>query len=342
MRCAGCGAKVGSTVLSRVLARLDVPSREDVLVGLEAPDDAAVMAPPPGKVLVQTVDAFPAMVDDPFLFGKIAANHSLGDIFAMGAEPASALAIAGVPFGPERQVEETLTQLMLGALEVLRDAGATLAGGHTAESHVLSLGFAVSGWALRERILEKQGLGVGDRLILTKPIGTGALFAADMRLRAKGRWISGALAVMLESNQQAAACFERHGATACTDVTGFGVIGHLLEMVRPSETQVRLELSRVPLLDGALECAATGIHSSLYPKNLQASAQVLLDSELAQAPALALLYDPQTAGGLLAGVPEERAEACCAELRASGAVDAAIIGCVEPRDSGSSLLHVAP
>jgi selenide,water dikinase len=147
---------------------------------------------------------------------------------------------------------------------------------------------------------------------------------------------------MLESNQQAAACFERHGATACTDVTGFGVIGHLLEMVRPSETQVRLELSRVPLLDGALECAATGIHSSLYPKNLQASAQVLLDSELAQAPALALLYDPQTAGGLLAGVPEERAEACCAELRASGAVDAAIIGCVEPRDSGSSLLHVAP
>ncbi|MBI4183649.1 MAG: selenide, water dikinase SelD [Proteobacteria bacterium] len=326
MRCGGCGAKVGSTVLARALRQLRPVGRPDVLIGLDAPDDAAVVTVPPGMVTVQTVDFFRAFIDDPYVFGAIAANHSLSDIYAMGGEAQSALAIASVPYGIEAKVEDLLVQMMSGAVAVLNEAGVALVGGHTGEGAELALGFAVNGFVARERVLRKAGLRPGDRLILTKPIGTGALLAADMRGKAKGRWIAAALAEMRRSNRAAAAAIHAHGASACTDITGFGLLGHLVEMVRPSAVDVEIELGAIPLLDGALECVRAGIVSSLQPQNLRLRRAIRDLAAVAGDERYPLIFDPQTAGGLLASVPGERAEACVGALKAEGYVRAAVIG----------------
>ncbi len=331
MRCGGCGAKVGSTVLSRVINRLPPQRRDDVLIGLDSPDDAAAFEVPPGKVMVQSVDYFRAFIDDPYTFGRIAANHALGDIFAMGAEAQSALAIATVPYGREQIVEETLADLLSGALDTLAPTGAILAGGHSSEGAELAFGLTVNGLIARDALLRKGGMRAGDALVLTKPIGTGTLFAADMRGKAKGRWVDGAIRSMLVSSQAAAAALYRHGATACTDVTGFGLLGHLVEMTRASDTDVRLELDAVPLLDGAEETVAAGILSSLQPQNVRLRRAIRNPDAPGDHARYPLLFDPQTAGGLLASVPADRASACLEELHALGYTRAAVIGSVESR-----------
>ena len=331
MRCGGCGAKVGATVLGRALAGLRPVARADVLIGLHEPDDAAVVEVPPGKAMVHTVDSFRAMIDDPYVFGKIAANHSLGDIYAMGAEPQTALAIATVPFGIADKVEDTLTQMMAGAMEVLGDAGAALVGGHTSEGAELTLGFAVNGLIDRARVMRKGGMAPGDRLVLTKPLGTGTLFAADMRHKAKGRWIAAAIESMTQSNRKGADCLMVHRAHACTDVTGFGLLGHLVEMVRASDVDVELDLGAIPFLDGAEETARAGILSSLQPENVRLRRAIGNLDEVGDDPRYPLIFDPQTAGGLLASVPEAEAERCVEALRAMGYDRAAIIGRVQPR-----------
>ena len=340
MRCGGCGSKVGATPLDRVLDRLQPVRRDDVLVGLDAPDDAAVVTVPAGKVQVSTVDAFRAIVDDPFVFGQITANHCLGDIFAMGAEAQTALAVATVPFEIEAKVEDTLVQLLSGAIEVLNDAGAALVGGHTNEGAELALGLALTGLVDPRTLLRKGGLRPGDRLVLTKGLGTGTLFAADMRMRAKGRWIAGALAAMRQSSRDAAGALRRHGATACTDVTGFGLLGHLVEMTRASGVDARLDLSAVPLLDGALATASAGFLSSLHPHNVRLRRAVAGVDRLGNDPRYLLLYDPQTAGGLLAGVPADQTDACLAELHALGYTRSAVIGSVEPRRDPDPPIHI--
>ena len=328
MRCGGCGAKVGASLLSRALATLEPIARDDVLVGLGAPDDAAVVRVPPGKVVVLTVDFFRAFVDDPYVFGKIAANHALGDIFAMGAEAQTATAIATLPPGLESKVEELLLQMMRGAVEVLNQAGCALVGGHTAEGRELALGFAVNGLVDEDPavVMRKGGMRVGDALILCKPIGTGTLFAAHARGTARGRWITGALASMLQSNRLAAQVLREHGATACTDLSGFGLLGHLLEMTRASRVGARIDLSALPLLEGAQECVAAGSLSSLHPANLHLR-HALRDPQQFQGHArYPLLFDPQTAGGLLASVPGGQADACVVALRGQGYAHAAVIG----------------
>lgn len=330
MRCGGCGSKVGATVLERVLPRLSPVQRDDVVVGLGAPDDASVETIPPGMVAVRTVDAFRPIVDDPFVFGQITANHSLGDIYAMGAEPRTALALATVPVGPEEKTEQLLEALLMGAVRALNAAGTALVGGHTKEGPELELGLSLSGVADPAALLHKGGMRPGDRLVLTKPIGTGTLFAAHMRGKAKGRWIDAAIESMLQSSRDASVCLRHHGATACTDVTGFGLLGHLAEMTRASDVDVRLDLSRVPVLDGAAHTAAEGFLSSLQPQNVRLRRAVVNHDDVRTVAIYPLIFDPQTAGGLLASVPESSLAACLAELRDEGYFRADVIGTVGP------------
>ena len=320
MRCGGCGAKVGATVLSRALSNLHPVDRDDVVIGLKDPDDAAVVRVPPAKAMVHSVDFFRSFIDDPYIFGKVAANHALGDIWAMGAQAQSATAIATVPSGLESKVEDVLFQMMTGALEVLNEANCALVGGHTGEGKELALGFAINGLIDDDpaKILRKSGMKPGDVLILTKPIGTGTLFAAHARLAARGRWIDAALQSMVVSNRLGAQCLFEYGATACTDLTGFGLLGHLVEMTRPSAVDAELNLSALPLLDGAEECVAAGIVSSLQSANVRLRRALRNQEAMVKHPRYPLIFDPQTAGGLLASVPADRADACIAALRALG------------------------
>ena len=337
MRCGGCGAKVGASILSRALGSLQPVERDDVLIGLHSPDDAAVVRVPAGKAMVHTVDFFRAFMDDPYVFGKVAANHALGDIFAMGAQAQSATAVVTVPPGLERKVEDLLTQMMGGAIEVLNTAGCALVGGHTGEGKELALGFAINGLIDIDAnqalggVMQKGGMKAGDVLLLTKPFGTGTLFAAHAQHAAKGRWISAALAFMQQSNQTGAAVLQAHGATACTDLTGFGLLGHLVEMTRPSGVDAQLCLSALPLLDGAVECVQAGIVSSLQPANVRLRRALRNAQDFVNDPRYPLLFDPQTAGGLLASVPAAQAQACVAALKAAGYQHTAVIGEILPQ-----------
>jgi selenide,water dikinase len=340
MRCGGCGAKVGATVLSRVLAGLEPARRPDVVTGLDAPDDAAIVDTGGPQLSLQTVDYFRAIVDDPYLFGRIAANHALGDIFAMGGQPQSALAICTIPYGREAKVEAELGVLLKGAEEMLREAGCALVGGHTSEGAELALGFAVNGLVARERALRKRGMSAGDVLILTKPLGTGTLLAAHMRGKAKARWVMAALAQMTQSSRSAADILAKYGAHAATDVTGFGLIGHLTEMAKASGVDAALALGALPLLDGVRETLAAGIFSSLQPQNVRLRRAIRGLDTVARDPLYPVLFDPQTAGGLLASVPAAQAEACVAELRAAGYAEAVAIGRVEAQSDAAAPIAV--
>ena len=339
MRCGGCAAKVPADILGRVMTRLAPAATDNVPIGLSAPDDAALVSFPGAPPLLQTVDFFRAMVDDPYLFGRIAATHALGDIYAMGGMPETALAIAALPPARPAITEHDLFHMLKGGGDVLAAAGATLIGGHSAEGLEMALGFAVTGRTRPGRLLRKGGLRPGDRLILAKPLGTGVILAAEMRGRAPGRVVAQAIETMLQSAAASSWIFTAHGATACTDVTGFGLLGHLLEMLRASEMDARLDPTAIPALDGALDLLAEGLASSLHASNLSALA-ALADADPA-APLAALLIDPQTAGGLLAGVPVDRARSCLGELRDMG-YGAAEIGIVDTMRGASPLVRLDP
>lgn len=252
------------------------------------------------------------------LFGQICANHSLSDIFAMGATPQSALAIATIPYALEDKVAETLYQVLSGAVKVLRQTHTPLVGGHTTEGAELAFGLSCNGLADPDHLLRKGGMQPGHVLILTKALGTGTLLAADMRLKAKGRWIDQAIQSMLQSNQAAATCLLQHQAAACTDITGFGLLGHLVEMIQASGVAVELNLEAIPILAGAREMLQIGIVSSLQPQNLQTAQQIQNLSEVSDRPSFPILFDPQTSGGLLAALPKGQAKDCLASLKDLG------------------------
>lgn len=328
MRCGGCGAKLGAGLLARVLARLDAgPQGRERLSRVE---DAAVVQVAAGP-LAMSCDGFRAMIDDGYRFGRISAHHALNDLFAMGAQPTFALALATVPVMADAMMEEDLFQMMAGALAVFREHGVVLVGGHSAEGAEAGIAFSVTG-TLAEPPLEKGGLRCGEALVLTKPLGTGVVLAAAMQGAAEAREVLAAIGAMDASNARAARVLRSHGTKGCTDVTGFGLAGHLTEMTGAAGVGARLRLAAVPHLPGAVRLLRAGFASSLQRSNEQALAGFADAGGNANAPTLRLLADPQTAGGLLAGVPAEAAEACVAELRRCGYPAATVIGAVAERE----------
>lgn len=338
MRCGGCGAKVSSTVLHNVLRRLPtdtVPAEQDtVLLGIG--DDAAVITVPEGQSLVQSVDQFRTFTEDPYLFGLITANHCLSDLYAMGATPHSALAAITLPFAKEEIVENDLSAVMRGIMKTLDEAGAQLIGGHTSEGETLSVGLTVNGLVSSNKILRKGGARPGDLLILTKPLGTGLVLAAEMRGQISSAHVAQALEMMSQSNQAAAQIIARRQASACTDITGFGLLGHLIEMLKASQSAAEINVENIPLLDGVIEVLATPLRSSLHPANKAFEAAIAGPSAH---PATDILFDPQTAGGLLAGVSPDSAHDCLRELRDSGYENATIIGHITNGPVGAISLH---
>ena len=323
MRCGGCGAKVASPVLKRVLQRLNLKSADGVAMG--AGDDAAVLTPPPGQALVQTIDQFRAILDDPFLFGEIATVHALSDLYAMGAAPHSALVTAILPHAGEAATERDLLQLLSGVKKALDDAGAVLIGGHTGEGAELSLGLSVNGFAPLADLKRKGGAQPGDVLILTKPLGVGAIMAGDMRGAAKASFVEAAIGQMRQSSAKAVTVLAGGNASALTDVTGFGLAGHLIEMADAGNIAFCLDIASLPLIPGAEALVAKGIESTMATANAAFAERICGSTDSART---RLLFDPQTSGGLAATVSAGDALGIIERLQAAGFPDAAVIGAV--------------
>jgi selenide,water dikinase len=306
--CGGCGAKLGGAALAGVLGTLPAPARKDILS--RPGDDAAVIAFGPARQVV-TTDHLRAFTEDPWTLARIAAVHAMGDVWAMGAEPQAALATVILPRMRAPMQAAMLEEIMAGAAGVFADAGAEIAGGHSSIGAELTVGFTVTGIA-RAAPLTLAGARPGDRLILTKPIGSGTVLAGEMALEARGAWVAAALDEMMQA--QGAASTILSGARAMTDVTGFGLAGHLMAMLEASGAAAALTLESVPLMAGAAELASRGIRSTLYPENRQVAARMGLTGDIREE----LLFDPQTAGGLLAALPREKAGLALRRLRAGG------------------------
>lgn len=335
MHCAGCGSKVGASILSRALERLKVRANAHIVAGLEQPDDAALLRFAPGKTLAATVDFFTAPLDDPYLTGRIAALNSASDAFASNAAPQVALAAVTLPRGPERQQEHLLFQLLSGALREFEAMGAALAGGHTIEGDELAIGFTILG-ETADRPFVKHGLQEGDLLVATKPLGSGVLLAAHMRAACRWEWMESLLEVMLTSNQRAAEQLARLGVAAVTDVTGFGFCGHLLEMLRASGVAAEISLDGLVALPGAEALTEAGLESTLAPANRTVEAEVRASEAQRCAPRYKLLFDPQTSGGLLLGVSREALAEVLSALRSVSSSPPHVVGrVVAARDNAA-------
>jgi selenide,water dikinase len=296
-------------------------------VGLVAADDAAAFEVPGGDLVLATIDAFRAFTDDPWLVGRVAAVNAVSDLLAKGARPRHALALVTVPRGTPGENAETLYQVLAGVRAALDPLGISLVGGHSTAGPELFVGLSVTGDpAPGGRVLGLDGLEPGNALVLTKPLGTGVLLAADARGLAPSRWMQAAVASMLRDNAPASELAVEFGARACTDVSGFGLAGHLDEMLRASGVGAELEPAALPLLPGALDLAVRGLRSSFFEQNAEQRGALLHASLPRAGPAEELLFDPQTSGGLLIGVDAGRAEELVAALADAGDAQAAVIG----------------
>jgi selenide,water dikinase len=294
-----------------------------LIVGLDKPDDAAVYKLSDDIAIVQTVDFITAIVDDPYSFGMITAANSLSDVYAMGGRPVTAMNI--VSFPSETMDISVLTQVLSGALAKLNEAGVTLVGGHSVKNSELKYGLCVTGIVHPQKVVTKSEARVGDKLILTKPLGTGilttALKAGLLQAETKARLTK----QMVKLNDKAAEVMVSLGAHACTDITGFGLIGHACEMAENSGVAIELYLDKVPLIREVMQFAQMG----LIPEGMYANEEFrahMVEGSQADEDLMAILYDPQTSGGLFIAVSPEKADKLVEQIRQAGDEQAAIVG----------------
>jgi selenide, water dikinase len=319
----GCGAKLGPGVLEQALCGLEQPAYEGLIEGFAHSEDAGLFDIGGGRALVQTVDFFPPIVDDPFLFGRIAAANALSDVYAMGGRPLTALAL--VCFPVKILGLESLREAMKGGLDALVEAGCALLGGHSIDDPEPKLGYAVTGVVESARAWRNNTLSPGAVLILTKPLGTGLVNMAVRAELVSAEAKAAAERSMATLNKVACGLLRRRRVIACTDVTGFGLAGHAVEMASGDICGLRLRFSDLPFLPGAEEYAAMGLVPEGARRNRDGRGRaVRLDPSLGPVET-DLLFDPQTSGGLLAAVAPDEADAALRELRDAG-VDAAIVG----------------
>ena len=321
-----------------MLGKLARQHDPNVLVGFDTADDAGVYQLTPELALVQTVDFFTPIVDDPNVFGQIAAVNALSDVYAMGGQPLSALTLVCFPENGDPKV---LEEMLAGGLSKMMEAHCTIIGGHSIRDDETKLGYAVTGTIHPAKVLTNSSAKPGDRLLLTKPIGTGVISTAIKRNKADSSWVRAAVHSMTTLNKAAAEVVTSGGFAvhSITDITGFGLLGHVREMAAGSGVSIRIFASRVPLLPGALECVRRGY----VPGGLKANRD-FTESCLAADPGvppdlLLLLHDPQTAGGLLISVAPADAERLAGELQSAG-VEAVEIGEAVPRQT--PLISVLP
>jgi len=322
-RFSGCGAKLGPGLLDRALCGLTQPAYPDLLVGFVTSDDAGVYRTGPESAIAQTIDFFPPIVDDPRTFGRIAAANALSDIYAMGGRPVTALAV--VCFPQSSMEIEVLREMMQGGLDKLIEAGVALVGGHSIEDETLKFGFSVTGLIHPNRVLRNNTPRPNESLILTKPLGTGLVNAALRAGMASVEQVDAAVRSMTRLNRAAAEIALKAGASACTDVTGFGLLGHAAEMVSGAAAGLRIDFSAVPLLSGVVEFARSGLIPAGTYRNRDFRKALVTNHDALPNHVSDILFDPQTSGGLLFTVPRQAADESLAALREAGH-DAAIIG----------------
>jgi len=319
----GCGAKLAKGLLEKILCGLPKLESDDVLVGIDYADDAGVIRVSDDIAIIHTTDFFPPIVDDPFTFGRIAAVNALSDVYAMGGTPLAGMNLVSFPL---KQLDrEVLKEILHGGLSALKDADAVLAGGHTVEGQELLYGLAVTGTIHPDHIWRNGGARVGDVLVLTKPLGTGVITTAAKGDLTDPNHLATAMRWMTTLNREAAEALQTTTPHAVTDITGFGLAGHLAEMAEASDLAIAVDLATLPQLPGAYEAAATGLVPAGAGKNRDSVSAVLEIAEDADPILVDLALDPQTSGGLLAALPEPDAERLLRRLPA-----AAIVGrCVD-------------
>lgn len=321
---AGCAAKLPPGDLDRALCGLDLPVDQNLIIGLDRGDDAGVYRISDDLALVQTIDFFPPMVDDPYSFGQIAAANALSDVYAMGGTPKTAMNV--VAFPAKTMDISILRSIIEGGLDKMREAGVVLLGGHTVEDSELKYGLAVTGFIHPNRILTKKNLQTGDLLILTKPLGTGIVVTAIKAGLAGAALTDKVTRAMATLNRDAALLMQDFPVHACTDITGFGFLGHLAEMVVDSGHGVRIRAASVPVYPEALEWADMGlIPAGAYNNRNFRGALVDFSPSVSQR-VQDLLFDPQTSGGLLIAVEAKAAPDLLRALIAKGILYAAIVG----------------